>query len=119
MTATYRILLIEDDQDLYDFIANQPWSRDFKVDFTVSGEEGVKLARLTDYDLVVTDIFISGINGLDVLKNIKAFKPQQKCIVMSGNEVMLQQASEVGDVCLQKPFTMNELQLSVLNLVSH
>jgi two-component system response regulator CpxR len=67
-----RVLLIEDDEELRELLARYLTSQGFTVREAASGETGLALARGQDCDLVVLDIMLPDINGLDVLRQLRA-----------------------------------------------
>lgn len=66
-----RILLIEDDPSTAESIEQMLKKADLNTYVTESGEEGVELAKLYDYDLIVLDLSLPDIDGYDVLRQVR------------------------------------------------
>ncbi|TFH00961.1 MAG: hybrid sensor histidine kinase/response regulator [Calditrichales bacterium] len=82
--ANAKILVIEDEdqvrqsyEDMFDFFG-------YEVDSVSNGREGMSRITKTDYDIVVTDLNMPGMNGIEVLKYIKKKKPYIEVIVITG-----------------------------------
>ena len=67
-----RVLLIEDDDELRELLARYLTSQGFTVREAANGETGLALARGQDCDIVVLDIMLPDINGLEVLRQLRA-----------------------------------------------
>lgn len=66
-----RILLVEDDPSLVSLYKTKIESEGFLVDIAMDGEEGLKKARQGGYNLVILDLVLPKIDGIEVLKKIK------------------------------------------------
>lgn len=66
------ILIVEDERDIADLIAFNLKREGYSVVMVSSGEEGLRQARAILPDLIVLDIMLPGLNGLDVCRNLKA-----------------------------------------------
>jgi DNA-binding NtrC family response regulator len=84
MPAT--ILLIDDEQGFVDTMAKRLGKRGLTVTTAYGGEEGLKLLdNDRAIDVVVLDVKMPGINGIDVLKTIKAAHPLVEVIMLTGH----------------------------------
>ena len=79
-----RILVIDDDELLRRFVVALLERRDYSVQSTDSGETGIKLAAVHDFDLIITDIVMPGTEGLETIKQIRRNKPAIKILAVSG-----------------------------------
>ncbi|MBE6537016.1 MAG: sporulation transcription factor Spo0A [Ruminococcaceae bacterium] len=73
-----------------------------------NGEIAVKMARSVKYDLIVVDLWLSGIDGIGVIKAVKSFAPDVSVILLSpiNRHNVLMEATEAGaDLCILKPFS--------------
>ena len=77
-----------------------------------NGEAAVKMARGEKYDLVIVDLWVSGIDGIGVIKAIKSASPEVSFILLSpiNKHHILMEATEAGaDTCILKPFSESSL----------
>ena len=107
-----RILLIEDDASTGAAVEKVLSSEGFVVDLVRRGEDGLVRARQSHYDLVVTDLKLPGISGLELIEQLHQSAPKLPIIMMTahGNTETAIQATKLG-ACeyLTKPFEVDEL----------
>ena len=78
-----RILIIEDEQNLADIVANRLKKEKYLVDISNDGEDGLYNALMDVYDLILLDIMLPSINGIDILKEIKKNNIKSKVIMLT------------------------------------
>jgi DNA-binding NtrC family response regulator len=79
-----RILVIDDEQHIRIIIQELLTREGHLVNLAYNGEEGMKLAARTTYDLVITDVVMPEKDGLEVLMELKQLVPLVRIIVMTG-----------------------------------
>ena len=79
-----RMLIIEDEPDLQNCLADFFSSRGFSVTTTFSGEEALERLAQGPADVILLDILLPGISGMEVLKRIKERCPRTKVIMVTG-----------------------------------
>lgn len=91
-----------------------------KLDYTCfeagSGKEGMKILKSQDIDLLILDVMLPGMNGLEVLKEVKALFPQLEVIVISGHGNMdtVITALRLGALdYLRKPLRHSDIQIAI------
>ena len=107
-----RILLVEDDKATSIGIELMLKSEGFTVYATDLGEEGVDLARVYDYDIMLLDLNLPDMSGLDVLRSLRAGKVGTPVMILSGaSEVDTKVKTFTGgaDDYMTKPFHKEEL----------
>lgn len=107
-----RILVVEDDKQIRDFLKASLSAEAFAVDIAVDGEEGSRLARTNDYDLIVLDNGLPKKNGLEVCKEVRAAGktvPILVLSVMSESDTKTELLNAGADDYLSKPFHLDEL----------
>jgi len=107
-----RILLVEDDLTTSKSIEMMLTSASFNVYATDMGEEGIDLAKLYDYDLMLLDINLPDMNGLEVLRQLRVSKITTPILILSGNDAAEEKVKGFGfgaDDYLTKPFHREEL----------
>lgn len=119
--ATERILILEDDEKLRTMLFHVLSGEGYQVDQAANGLEAIELASKTPYDLVVADIRMEGINGLEALSRMKESQPDLRSLVMTGYSTEEDSIRAirlgVGDY-LRKPFNFDELMDSVQRLLA-
>ncbi|MEO0819296.1 MAG: response regulator transcription factor [Pseudomonadota bacterium] len=107
-----RILLIEDDPSTADSIETMLRRVDLNVYVTDSGEEGIELAKLYDYDLIILDLSLPDINGYEVLRKVRLGRVETPTLILTGQagiDAKLKSFGNGADDFLTKPFNREEL----------
>ncbi len=80
-----RVLLIDDEIEFLDVLAERLDNRGFSVLKALDGDEGLRLVRENDVDVVVLDVLMPGKDGVTTLREIKSVKPLVEVIMFTGN----------------------------------
>jgi two-component system copper resistance phosphate regulon response regulator CusR len=107
-----QILVIEDEARILAFVARALRAEGFTVGVADDGEAGLALALAHPYDLVVLDLLLPGMDGLDLLRELRRRKPMLPVLILSArSEVDTKlRGFELGaDDYLAKPFSLDEL----------
>jgi len=107
-----RILIIEDDAALASFIRKGLEAEHHAVDAANDGEQGRAMALEFDYDLVVLDLNLPGVDGLSILKSVRQRKSSLPVIILTARnrvEDRVQCLDTGADDYLVKPFSFLEL----------
>jgi DNA-binding response OmpR family regulator len=107
-----KILLVEDDKGIARFVKKGLLENSFSVDAAYDGEEGLRLAVHEKYDLIVLDIMLPKMDGVEVLKKIRNRELQTSVIILTAkdSERDIVQGLNLGaDDYVVKPFSFNEL----------
>ncbi len=107
-----RLLVIDDEQRILDFVRRALQAEGMTVDSASDGEQGLRLALSRSYDLVILDLVMPGMDGNTVLRRLLQQKPSQSVLILSA---LNDTASKVS--CLEhgaedyisKPFSLEEL----------
>jgi signal transduction histidine kinase len=82
--VSIKILIIDDEElirNLWnDYLSS---SSDYSIDIAIDGESGIAKLREKDFDIVVTDLNMPGISGIEVVEKVKKIKPEMEVIVMT------------------------------------
>ena len=107
-----RVLLIEDDHATAQSIELMLKSEGFNVYTTDLGEEGVDLGKIYDYDLILLDLNLPDMNGIEVLRQLRVGKINTPVMILSGTHEIETKVKTFGggaDDYLTKPFHKDEL----------
>jgi two-component system OmpR family response regulator len=107
-----RILVIEDDKDVASFIRNGLTQAGCNVDHAANGKDGLFLATTESYDALVVDRMLPGIDGLTVIRTLRASANTTPVLILSAlGEVddRVKGLKAGGDDYLVKPFAFSEL----------
>ena len=112
-----RILVIDDEPDTRAVLDLILKSAGYEVILAADGREGMMRHRTSPADLVVTDLYMPGQEGLETIRELRTCFPEVAIIAMSGRAAaltMLSVAQKFGAVAvLHKPFTAYELLAAV------
>ena len=107
-----RILLVEDDPTTSKSIELMLSHANLNVYTTDLGEEGIDLAKLYDYDLILLDINLPDINGHEVLRQLRVARIETPTLILSGDDDTQSKIKSFGfgaDDYMTKPFHRDEL----------
>ena len=114
--ARGKILIIDDEPGVREFLQYFFEDRDFNVEIAEDGAAGVEQFQKGNFDLVLCDMLMPRMIGIDVLRRIKELKPGQRVIMMSGvkETSMIEKAKQLG--ChhyLTKPVRLDDVEAKV------
>ena len=113
-----RVLMIDDDVSMTEMLQVALEAKSFKVETVHTGEEGIAAARRDDVDVVVLDLYMPGMDGLEVCRAIREFSqvPILVLSAMSKPGTATQALDEGADDFLIKPVPSNVLIAHLNNL---
>ena len=107
-----RVLLVEDDPTTSRSIELMLGHANFNVYATDLGEEGIDLAKLYDYDLILLDLNLPDMNGYDVLRKLRMSRVSTPILILTGEDDTESKIRGFGfgaDDYMTKPFHRDEL----------
>ncbi|WP_195617997.1 response regulator transcription factor [Clostridium paraputrificum] len=110
-----RILLVEDEKEISLMVKNYLTKEGYIVDTAFNGEEGLFQFRQKDYSLVILDIMMPKMDGIELIKRIRE-KSNVPAIILSAKDGEIDKALGLGfgaDDYVAKPFSMVELSARV------
>ena len=116
-------MLIVDDEETLTYSLYQSFilaKRDYEVVTAASGEEATEKLTKEQYDLVITDISMPGMSGLELLGLIKEKFPRTEVIIMTayGSQEKREEAMRIGaKYYVEKPFEIKEIKQLVMNIL--
>jgi len=115
-----KILVIEDEQDLANALARGLRGQGYAVDIALEGEQGCYLAEVNEYDLLILDLNLPDIDGLEVARRLRASQPRLLILMLTARsrpEERVVGLDVGGDDYLVKPFHFEELAARVRALL--
>jgi len=113
---TGRVLIVDDDEFMRSSLQLELEEAGFKLFQAGSGEEALAIARKEHVDLVISDVRMPDINGLDLIDALREYQPAAACLVITGYanpDAPVRALKMKVDDYLLKPFTGEELIQSV------
>ncbi len=110
--AMKRILIIEDDPDIGDMLDINLSDEGFVVEIATNGVDGLNRLKAQAYDLLLLDLMLPGIDGLEICREVRRMQHYQPIIILSAKSAETQRilGLELGaDDYLTKPFSLHEL----------
>jgi DNA-binding NtrC family response regulator len=80
-----RVLLVDDEKQFVDVLAERLETRDFDVTIAYNGDEALEAVKSKPLDVVVLDVLMPGRDGIETLVEIKRMKPILEVIMLTGN----------------------------------
>ena len=115
-----RLLLVEDDVKIAQFILNGLKEAGFAVDHAANGEDGLHLALTEPYDIAVMDLMLPKVDGLTVIEEMRKNKINTPVLILSAKRTVDDRVRGLqtgGDDYLTKPFAFSELLARVRALI--
>ena len=106
-----RILIIEDEEKLARFLELEVEYEGYQIEKAFDGREGLALAKACPFDLILLDIMLPGINGIEVLRRIRQFS-QVPVILLTARDTVVDKVTGLdsgADDYVTKPFAIEEL----------
>jgi two-component system nitrogen regulation response regulator NtrX len=117
-TMSKKILVIDDEKSILDSLAGILSDEGFIPICVDSAEEGLKLIKTEAVDLILLDIWMPGMDGIEALKQIKEDYPELKVIMISGHGTIetAVQATKIGAYdFIEKPLSYDKIVLAIKN----
>ncbi len=112
------ILVVDDENSIRLSLEGILEDEGFRTSFAATGEECLSIIQTEDPDLVLLDIWMPGIDGLETLKKIRKMRPQQLVVMMSGHGSIetAVKATRLGAFdFIEKPLSLEKVLLSIQN----
>lgn len=79
------ILVVDDSPSFQKMLSGRLVKKGYRVSCASSGEEAIKIFQAEDFNMVLTDIILPGMSGLNMLKLVKEIKPEMDVVIISSN----------------------------------
>ncbi len=107
-----RLLIVEDEEDLADALVRGLRREGYAVDIAINGQEGWELADINDYDILLLDLNLPDIDGIEICQRLRKSHPHLLILMLTARSTAHQRITglDVGaDDYLIKPFDFGEL----------
>lgn len=107
----YNVLIVEDEENMVSFIKMELEYEGYNVDVANDGRRAVSLALEKDYDVILLDLMLPGINGIEVCRRIRKEK-ETPIIMLTARDSVMDKVTGLksgADDYLAKPFAIEEL----------
>ncbi len=107
-----KVLIIEDEEKVAHFISQGLKEEDYEVDIAYDGNQGMVLIKDNTYDIILLDLMIPGIDGLQLLKTIRSWGNNTPVLIITAKnskEDVVKGLDTGSDDYLTKPFSFDEL----------
>jgi DNA-binding response OmpR family regulator len=113
MAEAARILVVDDEVPVCKSVSNALVTEGYSIDTALSAEEALRRAKESHYEVVITDLMMPGLSGMDLLRTVAETMPDTKVIMITGYPSIKSavEATKLGAFdYIPKPFTPNELR---------
>lgn len=107
-----KILLVEDEEKLARFVELELTHEGYAVDKAFDGREGLEMVEGGGYDLLLLDIMLPGLNGLEVLRRLRKAGSEMPVIMLTARDAVMDKVTGLdmgADDYVTKPFSIEEL----------
>ncbi|ABW18338.1 response regulator transcription factor [Alkaliphilus oremlandii] len=115
-----KLLIIEDETDLVNALKKGFVKKGYAVDYAVDGEVGLELYHINEYDLIILDLNLPSMDGLEVLETIREKDKMQRVLILSARSTVPDRIRGLdmgANDYLPKPFDFAELDARVRSLL--
>ena len=115
-----RLLLVEDQQDTADLLAKGLREHAYAVDVARDGAGALEAAELNDYDVIVLDVMLPGMNGLEICRTLRSQEANTPILMLTALDAVGDRVAGLdagADDYLTKPFAFDELLARVRALL--
>jgi DNA-binding response OmpR family regulator len=113
-------MIIEDDEEMRSLMKDFFEEEGFETDSVSNGVDALRKLSKGHFDLVITDIRMPGLTGLDILPTIRRLKPETPIIVMTayGSDDVRRRSLERGaTIYLEKPIHLSQLRTVIREMI--
>lgn len=108
----YKLLVVDDEMDFLETLVNRLRKRGIEAQGALSGKEALELLEKNEFDLVILDVKMPGMDGIEILKRIKVKWPEIEVIMLTGHaslELGIQGMEHGAYDYIMKPTKLEEL----------
>ena len=114
-----RLLIVEDEKELCDTISKSLYGSGYEIDTCYDGEEALDYILTEDYDLIVLDLNLPGMDGMDILRELRKENEETKVLILSARSQIIDKVEGLdagANDYMAKPFHLQELEARIRSL---
>lgn len=114
-----RLLIVEDEKQICDTVAKSLYAAGYEVDTCYDGEEAFECILAENYDLIVLDLNLPGMDGMDILKELRKKNEDTKVLILSARSQIADKVEGLdagANDYMEKPFHLQELEARIRSL---
>lgn len=114
-----RLLIVEDEKELCDTVAASLYRAGYEVDTCYDGEEALDYILTEEYDLIVLDLNLPGMDGMDLLRELRQKNEETKVLILSARSQIADKVEGLdagANDYMEKPFHLQELEARIRSL---
>ncbi len=122
MTKMPRILVVDDEAAMRQSLRDWLMEDDYEVDLAASGEDAISMARDRSWDIILLDLKMPGMDGLETMSRLKKVIPETEILMMTAYgsiDTAVQAMKEGAFDYLVKPFDPDEIDMLIKKIVAH
>jgi two-component system response regulator AtoC len=122
VTAKTTVLVVDDDPTAYRLLREVLAQEGYQVETAESGRAGLEKAGSTFFDVVLSDVRMPDLDGVEVLRGLKQLSPETVVIMMTAFgsiETAIESIQEGAYDYISKPFKLNDVKLTVRRALDH
>ena len=122
MTTKTTVLVVDDDPAAYRLLREVLAQEGYQVETAASGREALEKAGITLFDVVLSDVRIPDLDGVEVLRGLKQLSPETVVIMMTAFgsiETAIETIKEGAYDYISKPFKLDDVKLTVRRALDH
>jgi DNA-binding NtrC family response regulator len=111
-----KVLLVDDEEDFLEVMSERMQARGMEVKTCTSAEEALEMIKAENFDAIILDFMMPGIDGMHALKEIKAKRPEAQIILLTGHATVEKgvEAMKLGATdFLEKPADIEALEKKI------
>ena len=121
MTKPTRLLYVEDEDSLRTLVKSQLESEGFEVDTADDGDTGIEMVGKGSYEVILLDMRMPRVSGIEVLKHLRAKKSSSRVIVLTAVDdlsVAIEAVKNGANDYITKPYDLGSLLASIRRVLS-
>ncbi|WP_294784908.1 response regulator transcription factor [uncultured Eubacterium sp.] len=114
-----RLLIVEDEKQICDTVAKSLYDAGYEVDTCYDGEEAFECILAENYDLIVLDLNLPGMDGMEILKELRQRNEETKVLILSARGQIADKVEGLdagANDYMEKPFHLQELEARIRSL---
>ena len=114
-----RLLIVEDEKQICDMVAKSLYAAGYEVDTCYDGEEALTCILSENYDLIVLDLNLPGMDGMEILRELRKYNDETKVLILSARGQIADKVEGLdagANDYMEKPFHLQELEARIRSL---